>query len=603
MTDPTIPEVTFGSLALHPGTAGDSSGYTIETFADNNWGNAKSIVTVIKSLLQDGAVAAVTGSENREASVPVRITAPTYDGLAQGEEDLMAEVNLTNDRTRGGNTLTWLPPRADAVPTVFDVIVAELAFDFDDLNENRLQRDYTLTFTCLPFARSEALTVVPALPVPPTTPTTVVIDSCDVTTGWSSSTGAVSSSGGEVTTPLTASWPAPSSGNLIRTGAVTMGATPYLVVNWHDTEGLTSLGGNFEVAVVPVTGQPPVVLPLLAYEANTGGIFKMYYKPPASIADLRVTFSYSSLFLTGGTLRIAEVSRTDALPNAGTNRERLFTVPVGGSARTQASLTVYDAGGAALGSELLVYTRPHTLAAPPPLVNKFWVAGSPRVANAVTVSGQYSEFTTNPIAFHIPATLLEEGTYALYALMEATSPVSVLYAAELKDQGDPVSTTVPSPVYGPYVAGTTAVPAALGWHIREIAHLTLPPVRVDPTSRFLVELRLQAVGATANVDEVLLCNLDTGAVSWVDMTPDAEPIAAVHINTATLAHPRPEYQVSSDYDNLTVRRSADHRVNAWGVHEFKPGLMDVFTLVGTGGSLNAQAELSYSKRWHTHARD
>src|SRR5205085_908893 len=86
------PELTYGTLPLHPAYL-STGGYTLEVAAEGaTFGNPNAIVVAIKSLLQDGSVAQITGHDNRTVVFKVLITADSYDSLTEGEEALMIEV-------------------------------------------------------------------------------------------------------------------------------------------------------------------------------------------------------------------------------------------------------------------------------------------------------------------------------------------------------------------------------------------------------------------------------------------------------------------------------------------------------------------------------
>lgn len=593
MANPTTPELTYGELALHPESAATYSTFKVETVADETeWGNPESVIVAIKSLLQDGSVAQVTRMDNRTVTILVRITAESYDGLAEGEERLAAEVNSE------GRLLTWLPPQVDAVPTVMEVVVAELGFEFSDLDENRLRRTYRLTLTCMPANRSADETLRAADPVPPAPDSITVtsVDTCDSTSGWSATDAAtaLTTSGGAVRAriigipgqvgapPSTESH----SGSLVRTGSVSITGTPYLRIEVAPATPTFLINGL--IAAVPV---------MIDVNPATGNR-RYYLRVSSTITSLRVTWVVQG---NGGLdLAVFDVARVSALPASGTTRQRSFTLQVEGSARTQASLRVYDAETTALGQDVLVYTRPSVGAVPPPL--RPWRSSGPTVTTDSTlVSGAWHSIQT-PVqsVFRIPAKLLVPGTYALMARLSLTST-----AAPFTVESSVKMLTASRLPFGPtHVQSVVVTPAAsASYYVYDLARMTLPVSRVDETSTNFVELTLVA-NAAVNLDEAWLFNLDDGALSWVDMSADGPDLvlsrlSELFVNTATLSHPHPEFQVGV-YGRDDARRNADYKVRAWGVHEFEPGLTDVFAI--TTGSLAAQVDLSYFRRWHTHAR-
>lgn len=578
---PVPPELVLGDLVLSPPEASDYSEFTIETTAEGtDWGDPEAITVAVKSLLQDGALASITGYDNRTVNLRLRITGDSYDGLAQAEELLFAEVKKQR------NALTWRAGQVDAIPSVFDVIVSELGFDYDDLDENLLTRSYRLSLTCAPFARSVELIDVPAVEelVEPADATTVQIDACISTTNWTSTT-----SGSPTVAPVGAIltyYSSPGTAQianvtLTRSAAVSMGTSTYLTVEHNNPPAAV-----WRIDGVNVAPVQSVVI--------SAGITRSYFARTASFTTLSVT---SAVAASGQYLLIYDISRTDGLFDFGTGRQKSFTLQVEGSARTQASLEVYDtAAAASLGSNTLVYTRPSGNSLQPPL--RRWLTSSATVtADAFFVSGAWNTLAgATPTIFDIPATMLTEGTYALMANLNATPGTVVSWSASLRDPA------APGNLYGPIQSGTTTVPGPGGQYpVFDLARLSLPPARVAPSSRYVARIQLSAPnGSFCNLDEAWLFNLDDGALSWVDTTNDGDVVAGLRINSASLEHPRPEYQIARDPDVWLQGRNADDRVKAWGIHTFEPGLMDVFTV--TTGNTAAQVDLAYYPRWHTHAR-
>lgn len=158
-----------------------ASGYIIEASSSDDgttWGNPDAVVTSIQSQLLDGSLGKITSFENRAAEIAVRLLAVDMDGLERGEAELMAEVYRD-----GWNQLVWTPA-GSSNPTVYDVVYGDLQFTFDDLDELRCIRNYTLTLTCLPRPRSDAPVTVASLPVQPDDPAVTVINDGSSATGW-----------------------------------------------------------------------------------------------------------------------------------------------------------------------------------------------------------------------------------------------------------------------------------------------------------------------------------------------------------------------------------------------------------------------------------
>lgn len=595
----TDPELFLGDLRLHPPSRSDASEWEIQTSDDGtDWGNPEAVVEIVNSLLRDGSLARLTRWDNRTAVVHVRVLADSYDGLAAGEAALMAQVNV------GRNTLTWVPPRVDAVATVFDVLVSKLEFEFDGFMENSLIRTYTLTLTCLPFARSASPTTVAGVASGATvTPTD--IDTIDDNTDarWAMVAGTTFSvTSGRAEASSRTSLPYPSTtlvtyAKLRRTSATSMSGSPFLVVDVSN--GIAP--STFAIDDVPVA-------PVLTYML-VGALTRHFLPAPASFTRLEVAQSYSRPYSAGTTpfaLSVYNVARASAARIPGTGRQQLFTVPVLGSARTQASLEVYDASSAALGPDasgvvgnVVVYTRAAGGLAPN---LSAWITSSESpTGDSARISGAIRQVRTGVGAgatvYRIPAVLLEEALYGLMvAARSTTAPSWMSWTAQLVKAG----TTTP---VGPAQSGAHYTALTSSWDVHDIGRILLPPTRVLPGSTHELLLTIEAEGGGSGgvgvyLDEAWLFNLDAGDVSQV--RPGAG-VAALRINAADAANPRQEFQVADAAASwATTGRNADNLVRSWGVHEWEPGNVDVF--VACTGSTSAQVDLSYPPRWHTHAR-
>lgn len=581
-------ELSLGNLQLHPPHRSLESTYSIEVSSDGTeWGNPEAIVTAVKSLLQDGAIAAVTGQDNRTAALTVRITADTYDGLAAGEAALNAEVNA------GRNLLTWRPPSVDAVPTVFDVIWSTMRFGFDDLNENRLERRYELALTCLPFARSAEVTEVPAVPLPAdvNNPVRVTVDTCDSTTGWTTqSDGTFGVVDGAIRLDTAETQHA---AQLTRTGAVALSATPLIVVDFWTSSG--------EVLDVYATraGTDPVRLPLAAVQNLSSGVRQGYWQHNTALGDPdALEFRAGTAGEGGVLLLIGEIARTDSLPIFGTRRQQSLAVEVDGSARTQATLKVERPGGA-LGVNTVVYTRPGVAELEPPL--RRWLSSSSTVTvDSTTVSGGRNDVTAAATVWLIPAGRLAAGTYALLARLKRGS-AGASTATWTTIMALPGTNSL---IDDSGASGTASLTLSTDWDVYSVARIALPTLEVDADSTLNVALSLQVTGGV-ELDEAWLFNLDTGALSWVETSWHAgggdANMSALHIEAPTLDRPRPTYWMTYP-SQPELRRSATQRVRAWGTHMFEPGVMSVFVVTDDVNALNTSVSLEFYRRWHTHAR-
>jgi hypothetical protein len=168
-----------------------AAGYIAQACADGtDFGNPEAEYESIQSLLRDGALTVRGKRKNRVIKIRIRFSAPTElagPALEAAEKALMLQVGLDQPPP-----LIRTPAASGAATSYYDVVIAEDP-EWDSSNGSDLEEAlreywyYTLTLQCLPFARPKDTVVVPATAVPPPTPTTVNIDTCDATTGWSKS--------------------------------------------------------------------------------------------------------------------------------------------------------------------------------------------------------------------------------------------------------------------------------------------------------------------------------------------------------------------------------------------------------------------------------
>lgn len=177
----------YGSLWLGAlDLRADYGSYQLEVLADGTTlGSPKSVLTELESFVADGSLAALTGVENRELEVTVLITAATKAGLAQGEAALVGQCSPLHGRP-WRTTFSWTPPDS-GVANVFDVTAAWPEHRFDDLSELRFDRYYSLTLTCLPFARAQGLASASLAAPSASPPTSTTINACTSLSGWSGS--------------------------------------------------------------------------------------------------------------------------------------------------------------------------------------------------------------------------------------------------------------------------------------------------------------------------------------------------------------------------------------------------------------------------------
>lgn len=175
MTD-TDAELTYGDLDL----LGNDSPF--HALAGGTFGSAERVVEAFAKLLFDGEDARLRRRGNRTLTFQIEVTGD--DLLAVAEAAALLEVEA--DKAR--NALRWKPPGMNTPVSVFRTFPAvELRHEFDDLDELRSRRVYTLSIPASPSAYSEdAVTVdVPA----GGSPVFTLVDAMDSLTGWSGGSG------------------------------------------------------------------------------------------------------------------------------------------------------------------------------------------------------------------------------------------------------------------------------------------------------------------------------------------------------------------------------------------------------------------------------
>lgn len=574
-----------------PGSELPEVGYAIEAMADgSNFGNPEALIEVVRSLLSDGSLAVLEGWDNRVAPIRLRISAPTAiagPALADAEKALMAAVLRTPKAP-----LVYVPPAQDAETCVFDVVAAELTRDtsdgWDTDERQREERYYLLTLTCLPFARTEESVVVPALgpPTPPDDATVVDIDTCDSTTGWAyTSSGlmsaAQSASSGAVR--LTGNVGAGKLWNTTqtRTGAVAMGATPYLRISLSTTRATISA-----LTVISNT-LGDQVLPVLAIASSAIAGASDYYVQPTggwvNFDKVRVSAFDGGTAVSGTSVavNIHHVARTDALPVIGTTRQQSRTAEVAGSAPTQAAVRLYDETPAALGGDVLVYTSRSSWS---PSLRPHRASSSTVTTDGDRVSGAHNTLASDMV-FEFTATDLADGTHALMALLDVSTGGDLTWSARMVDSAG--ATTLGSEIV---VSGSVTLDVTTGYEVLSLGALALPVVPVEGDQK--IELTLSGT-ANMSVDEAWLFNLDDGVLTWI-RNADVE---WVEIRSPELGATRPSvYGGTGAIDENSI--CIDWACESFGTHRFDPGLMQIFTVTST--SLVSQSEIEFYPRYHSH---
>ncbi|MCL2611942.1 MAG: hypothetical protein FWD95_01780 [Nocardioidaceae bacterium] len=605
--------VVWGDLQLH-GPADPDVDYDIAAYsAGSNFGNPVSIVDTLQSLAIDGVLAARTGWDAR--TIVLQLYVDANDGETHAEVEAALTSQCLPDRPP---PIVWTPPLANSAPAVFDVLVAELerdtsdGWDSDEVLQGR--RVFTLTLTCLPFARTADTEVVPAIAPPPdpgAAAVVTVLDDCSSVTHWTiqASSDFIHASGPTVEgTPafLTAEAGTITAGTqylrMVRTAALTMpSGQPYLVVDISTLEAngsgkLVTIPGTYVISADNGTG--PTLQPLLVQPGvGIGGSDRVFFQPPASFSSLRIRKDYLDSWSASKSagysiaLEVHRVASTDTLGDTttSTTRQGARQATIVGSMPTRATIRLYhSATSSSLGRNLLIFTSANTDWTPP---LRCWRTSS----DAVTADTSRVSGGTNPLAgpmkFLIPASLLASGTYSLMASLHVTSAATIAWQARLvaADGSDTIGSSQ-------ILSGTTSLAASSIYTVYNLAdRLQLPPIEVE-TDDYAVEITLQATAGAATIDEGWLFGLDNGALTWISNLSN-DPIAWVEVRSPDLGAARPSvFGGSGNVDEQSM--CLDWACESFGSHRFEPGPLLVFTM--TMGSLIAQCELEYFPRFHSH---
>jgi hypothetical protein len=582
--------ITWGALQF-AGPVDPDADYLIEAIAEGtDLGNPVPVIEVVRSLLTDGSLAVLEGWDNREAPIRLRLSAPegvAGPALAAAEAALMAELMATSK-----SPLIWVPPATDAATCVFDVVAARLDRDTSDgwdAEEKQHEcRYYLLTLTCLPFARPEESTVVPALAPTPPVPTVVDIDDCTSAAGWTITAGpnvtaltGPTASGGSVNTGATVHYGNPAitpSYATTRPGSITMGSTPYLrvtatVVGGASAQLMLHYGGGSRPAVAVATS------------SLVAGAYDYYFTPGASLTSA-IFYVYATPGIAEGSAlsaKIHHIARTDTIVGAGTTRQQSRTATVSGSAPTQAAIRLFDATPGALGAEILVFTTRNTLWQP--ALRPYRAASAAPTVDSSMVSGARNTLSSSMV-FRIPATQLTSGTYALAARMNVTTGGTLSWSARMTSPLGFV--TVGSSVV---VSGSTTVAVTSGYQVLNLARIPLPVLAAEADQ--VVELTLTGT-ANMTVDEAWLFGLHDGVLTWIQ---DSDSLSWIEIRSPELGAARPSVYGGTGAKGANSV-SIGWKCRSFGAHRFTPGLMQVFTV--TSSSLVSQSELEFYPRFHSH---
>jgi hypothetical protein len=475
---------------------------------------------------------------------------------------------------------------------VFDVVYADLQFKLDDLTEQRCIRNYTLTLTCLPRPRSADLVTVESLPIPPPDPTTVTVDDCSSTTGWSAL-----DQDGHAVTPVVVDGVIQATENsdgfgqigvsLVRPALVDMDGTPYLIISGESVMSNVSSTGSLSFQFDGVTIPP-------ARMTNDDTSWTALFYRPAAFSNLVIGLTAKAA--SGGasvTVGVDSIVRSNS-SGVTADRQQSRTLPVYGSARAQASLRI-ETGDASLGSQTLVFTGPPQSSGFQPPLRVYRFTGPTVTADPDAVSGATNALATSEASadqWSISTAAIQPATYELYALLSVTSSITVTLAwSAFGATGDGT----------PRITGSRIVTLQPGPQFVAIASLEMPTARRYVGSSGLVSLRLWASVDGVTIDDAYLFNGE-GHLTVIDTTD----CSLLLLNSASIDDPEATAWVGKaagssggDPDVDTAVVYAGNRAQAWEQHQFAPPATNVFVV--TPGTTQAQVSMTYYPRWGHHA--
>lgn len=584
---------------LCTGRTTDSAGnvFTIRSMADAaSWGAPQPIDVAVQRWMTDGAVASTQGYENREITFVVKISAASSVALAAGEAALVEAV-------RGAVTLAWVPPEGpNAAPTtVFDIWTGHLEHQLDPDAELRFTRAYQVTLTAKPWARSEAQVISTALPTGGT-PTTVSVDTCTATTGWTGSpfTPTVFSA----TAVRESGSSGPNDGTsgvtrvLTRTGSVTgMGTTPYLA--------LDARFSGYYLATMTVT-----VDGLTCTKVATSGTVT-YWKVPTGVTSftkLVITAVSKRFFTPTGitiTLDVYDVTRTNTIVGVSTHKMLNQHLDVGGSVTTSGSIQLASPSATVLGN-VLAYTCADTGSGYTPAMRQYRTSGGTLTTDATMVSGTKElvgqTFTTPVVVYTLPPGVLQEGTYVAVARVVGgpggTPPENVTLRVRSTEANgttvrDEVSTSITVTANNQVqwaVVGAIALPGVA--RPQESAASVVVQFQVDPTGSSQPELYL---------DELFLLDVTHGSFTLVTGISPLVTFTRLWVDSPDFdaAKNRPQVYYGTAADRSDAAGLPYAQIMSMGDHDLDSNGSMVFTV--TDNVDDPVITATYYQRWHTHA--
>ena len=585
------PALSFGSLNLI-GLSEDGL-YELRALGSGDGTNLAAapdaITATMQSFVQDGAIVATTGHENRTLTVAVQVlegvNADPGAGLAVGEAALVEQCRATWD----GQIvpLSWTPPVSDAPTSVWQCTAAELGAadwdDFDELDPEHRGALYLLTLTCNPWAYADTQ-VTETIPAPtssdPVTPTVTVVDDCDYasasaaeTAGWSVGSGDTLGVGAT----YVYSYQAPVSGakavKLSRSfDSVDMSSTPYLRLNVV----IPGWPGN------PLTVKYAINGTTVAPAANDGIYIWLHAPATLTSLDIIVTAAHD---LDELYIYCFDVSRADMIAAGTLTQHEVYRqFEVQGSVRTPASIAVRGVtpstqADSALGQSLVYTTRADGVAVP--ALRAALQSGPTETTDTTAYSGKASALSTTH-TFLLDASTVASGGYDLLARVQASSTgtKSLTWTAKTLVGGTAVDDGQSGTV-------SVSIAAANTWQVVDLAHLALPTTQSGSGGQVQITLS----STTLTLDDAWLFDLDHGQLTVLDAGDNTR----VWLDASSFASPTWRVWVGSEEDRSDAYVPSDALCSQQ--HEVAPSVVNVFV-----ASANPpEVSLTYTPAGHTRA--
>ena len=552
----------------------DLAGEILLEGEDWTTGEPEPIERTIETALMDGAIVVTDGKSNRQFAFNVTLRAATSDQLALLEAAMVAELGRPNE-------LFWTPPDGWGATSVFEVVTSKLTHVLDDLAEvQRGERSYRVVWTCLPYVRGdvEIVTVAADLPTDegePVEPVEVVLSDTTTTANWeSASTLTDVGSALMATGPASPEviWVPASPVDLSEKLLVSLHQSWQLPVSWPDPverNRVRSLSSSPLLSVGAVVNRAPI---------HVDGFRYAWQLSPAEAAAVGSLKFSASLGGAGARLTFDDLIATNVPPSSGTLRQKLLTLGVAGSVRTQGSIEVSHATSP-LGM-VAVYTWPGDLTTYAPSLRRHWVSGN-NTPDAATVSGSRDNLS-EPAVFEAQITALPPGAYVVVAVAKCGA---INLSAQAVIGGDEV---------GPeQTLSGEGEPGVSRWVT--LGRIQLPSVDTPANSSGVI--RFTATGTAGDqLDEVFLLNTTIGSLT----VADCSSAKRLWIASPTIDTPRPVVRCGNAEDgsdsysvggNALAIEPRGHELPAPGVN----------ALIVTGTALDATTALRYHPRFDTHA--